>query len=443
MGGKLLIKFARRQDDEVITVTNRKWNRRFFALLLMVALLTAVLSGCTQTGEQAPDPTPGDRIVEQSPVVSEPVTDSVETSDIPSQESEEPVVSDPHEPTPTVSTEPVVDPTPNESPVPVTTPEPVNTPAPKPTPVTTPEPVVSVPSVPEELVADTTLVEAELEDEAVALSSAPAALPNPVSAVASGILEKKNANAVIDYSNTADGYVMAQYTAKTDLRLKVQVKGPTTTYTYNLTAQKWAVFPLSDGNGVYQVTVYQNVTGSKYAAVLSMNTQVELKDEFAPFLHSNQYVDYDNAPKTVAKAAQLIGKVDDPLKQVEIVYDYVVKGMTYDKALAATVKSGYLPILDTVLEKKTGICFDYAALMTGMLRSQGVPCKLVVGYAGDVYHAWISVWTPDSGWVDAAIFFDGRAWHRMDPTFASSSNQSASIMEYIGNGSNYTTKYLY
>ena len=81
--------------------------------------------------------------------------------------------------------------------------------------------------------------------------------------------------------------------------------------------------------------------------------------------------------------------------------------------------------------------------MTGMLRSLGIPCKLVVGYAGDVYHAWISVWSEETGWVDGAVFFDGTTWQRMDPTFASTSGKDPTIMEYIGNGSNYTTKYIY
>ena len=125
------------------------------------------------------------------------------------------------------------------------------------------------------------------------------------------------------------------------------------------------------------------------------------------------------------------------------VYDYVVQNLTYDKQRAATVKSGYLSDLDAVLREKKGICFDYAALMTAMLRSQGVPCKLVVGYAGTAYHAWISVWTKDTGWVDGAIFFDGTSWQRMDPTFASTGGQSAAIMKYIGDGANYKTKYLY
>ena len=45
------------------------------------------------------------------------------------------------------------------------------------------------------------------------------------------------------------------------------------------------------------------------------------------------------------------------------------------------------------------------------------------------------MWTKENGWVDGAIYFDGSTWQRMDPTFASSGKQSASIMAYIGDGS--------
>ena len=286
--------------------------------------------------------------------------------------------------------------------------------------------------------------EVELEDEAVAMAGLPAAaLSTGLQTVASGTLTKKNGKAVIDYSNTKDGYVMVQYTASTTKKLKAQVKGPTTTYTYNLTAGKWETFPLSDGNGSYQIVVYENTSGTKYASVLSVSTKVTLTDEFAPFLRPNQYVDYSVAPNTVAKAQELVAGKTETLDKVTAIYNYVVKNMTYDRVKAATVQSGYLPVLDTVLASKTGICFDYAALMAGMLRSQGVPCKLVVGYAGTVYHAWISVYSEKTGWVDGIIYFNGTSWQRMDPTFASSGKQSASIMQYIGNGSNYTTKYLY
>ncbi|MBO5891626.1 MAG: transglutaminase domain-containing protein [Oscillospiraceae bacterium] len=268
-------------------------------------------------------------------------------------------------------------------------------------------------------------------------------IPTQVTVEAPGVLAKSSEKAVIDYSNTKDGYVMVRFTVPTDKKLKAQVQGPTTTYTYNLTPEKWAAFPLSDENGTYKITVFQNTTGTKYAAVISLSVSVQMTDEFAPFLRSNQYVDFDAAPKAVAKAAALTAGISDPLKKVEKVYDFVVGHLTYDTELAATVKSGYLPELDKVLEKRKGICFDYAALMTGMLRSQGVPTKLVVGYAGTVYHAWISVWSEADGWVDGVIWFDGASWQRMDPTFASSGGSSSDIMDYIGNGANYMPKYFY
>lgn len=269
------------------------------------------------------------------------------------------------------------------------------------------------------------------------------ALPDILQPEASGTAVEENDRAVIDYSNSEDGYVMVQFKAETEKRLKVQVKGPTTTYKYDLTAGEWETFPLSDGNGDYQVAVYENAEGSKYAVVLSATMQVQLEDEFAPFIRPNQYVDYGNATETIKLAARLTRGKETELEKVQAVYDYVVNNIAYDTELAANVKSGYLPVLDSVLENKKGICFDYAALMTGMLRSQSVPCKLVVGYAGEVYHAWISVYSEKDGWIDSAIYFDGTSWKRMDPTFASSGNRSEKIMEYIGDGSNYSVKYIY
>lgn len=284
----------------------------------------------------------------------------------------------------------------------------------------------------------------QIGDETVALGAEPA-LSAGLKTVASGVLTQKNSKAVIDYSNTKDGYVMVKYTASTSQKLKVQVTGPSkTTYTYNIKAGgDWTTFPLSDGNGSYKVTVYENISGNKYATVLSATFSVTLTDEFAPFLRSNQYVNFADAPKSVAKAAELTKGMTDPLKKVKAVYSFVVTGFTYDKQKASNLQSGYVSSLDSILGLKKGICLDYAAMMAGMLRSQGVPCKLVVGYAGTAYHAWINVYSKDKGWINAAIYFDGKNWKLMDPTFASTANQSSEIMKYIGDGSHYTAKYLY
>jgi len=285
---------------------------------------------------------------------------------------------------------------------------------------------------------------AGLAAETEAIISGDDAIDTMLMPVASGVKVTSNQKAEIDYSNAAGGYVMARFIAPTEKRLKVQVKGPTVTYTYDLPQGKeWTTFPLTNGDGSYQVVVYQNVVDSRYSAVLSARINVELADEFGPYLRPNQYVNYEKAPNTVATAKKLTAGVSDPMAKVEKVYNYVVKNTRYDNERARTVKSGYLPVLDSVLAEKKGICFDYAALMTGMLRSQGVPCRLVIGYAGTAYHAWISVWTAESGWIEGAIYFDGSSWHRMDPTYASTSNKSSAVMQFIATDSNYTTKYFY
>ena len=293
-----------------------------------------------------------------------------------------------------------------------------------------------------EAVPETEAPETMVMEEIVLEEAPPAMFSVVLQPEATGVLETRTADAVVDYSNTSDGYVMVCFTGFTETRLKVRIQGPKTLYTYNLPPEEWTVFPLSDGDGWYTVTVYENTVGSKYATVMSAGFSVTLADEFAPFLRPNQYVDYGSAEDTVAKGAEICVGMDHPLDKVAAVYDYVVDNLSYDYEKAANVKSGYLPVLDQVLEEKLGICFDYAALMTAMLRSQNVPCKLVVGYAGSTYHAWISVWTEDNGWIDGAIFFDGHSWHRMDPTFASSQGRSEEIMEFIQNGK-YTVKYLY
>lgn len=237
---------------------------------------------------------------------------------------------------------------------------------------------------------------------------------------------------------------MVKYTGSVG-KIKVQIsKNGSETYTYDLNnSGVYEVFPLSEGNGSYQVKVYENIQGNQYSQAFSQNLDVSISNPFGPFLYPNQYVNFNSASAAVQKGAELSAGVTDQLGVVSAVYNYVVKNLTYDTAKASSVQSGYLPNVDLVLAQKKGICFDYAALMTAMLRSQDIPTKLVVGYTGNLYHAWINVYLEGQGWVDNIIYFDGTSWKLMDPTFASSGNQSQEIMQYIGNGANYQAKYSY
>ena len=203
---------------------------------------------------------------------------------------------------------------------------------------------------------------------------------------------------------------------------------------------KYNALPLTAGDGSYAVTAYENVGDNRYAVVFTKIVDVTLENEVLPFLYSNQYVNFDENTKTVALAKKLTkGKTEN--EAVQEVYEYVIKNIVYDDEKAATVKSGYLPNVDDTLKTKKGICFDYAALMTAMLRSSGIPTRLDIGYATNIYHAWISTYLDEQGWVDNVIKFDGKNWTMMDPTFAAGGGEG--IQDFITDSSNYNIEYIH
>lgn len=66
-----------------------------------------------------------------------------------------------------------------------------------------------------------------------------------------------------------------------------------------------------------------------------------------------------------------------------------------------------------VLEIRRGVCQDFAHLAIAALRTLGIPSRYVSGYlltrpppgqvklkGADASHAWLSVWAPETGWVD-------------------------------------------
>ena len=66
-----------------------------------------------------------------------------------------------------------------------------------------------------------------------------------------------------------------------------------------------------------------------------------------------------------------------------------------------------------VLRLRRGVCQDFAHLAITCLRALGVPARYVSGYllthpspgaaklaGADASHAWVSVWTPEAGWID-------------------------------------------
>ncbi len=69
--------------------------------------------------------------------------------------------------------------------------------------------------------------------------------------------------------------------------------------------------------------------------------------------------------------------------------------------------------VDQVIAQKSGVCQDFAHLQIAAMRALNLPVRYVSGYirtnppeggvklaGSDASHAWVSVWAPETGWVD-------------------------------------------
>jgi hypothetical protein len=210
--------------------------------------------------------------------------------------------------------------------------------------------------------------------------------------------------AEVDYSNASQGYIMAKYSGTSKIKILIYFNGGSSYYQYNLAGDGiYVTLPLQSGSGSYRVRFMENVTGSSYAELCSTEFNAAVSGSGC-FVYPNQYVNYSLSSAAVAKAKSLCAKSASNAEKVAAIYQFIITTVKYDSAKASSVQSGYLPNVDSTLATKKGICFDYAALMAAMCRSQGIPVKLVIGNTSVGYHAWNEV-------------FLG-AWKRYDSTFA-------------------------
>lgn len=249
--------------------------------------------------------------------------------------------------------------------------------------------------------------------------------------------------AKFDYSNCSKGYVSVNYTGSTKLKMLLKKDG--VQYDYDIPGGKGIqYFTLSMGSGKYVVEIYEMVSGGKYIKLFSDTFTTKIADTTNMYLFRNQYVNFNVSSKCVAKASEVCAGCTTNLQKISAVFKFVTDNVKYDKALAATVTSGYIPDPDSVLAKKKGICFDYASLTAAMLRSQGVPTRLVIGYASpNIYHAWNEVYTPEKGWIAAEIQLTGTGFRRIDTTFYASASNKKTFADYIAKSGNYSDVYIY
>ena len=293
----------------------------------------------------------------------------------------------------------------------------------------------SAPSADESAAAEKTVETAETEEPFVPYEAPEALFAEFHAEHASGEGEE-----LLDLEHVSDGYITVCVVS--DAKMKLRVLYEDESYVYSLyNTGRVNVIPVQLGDGLYTVSLMQNVVDSKYTEVQHYELEVTLTDPLGPFLVSNDYVSYTEDSDCIAVVKELAAQCADEIDVVSAVYDYICEHITYDYELAATVEDGYMPDLDAVLAAGTGICFDYASLAAAMLRYEGIPTKVIFGYVAPegTYHAWNMFYTEESGWVTVDFHVSTDSWNRLDLTFAANGADDS----FIGDGTNYTDVYFY
>ena len=251
----------------------------------------------------------------------------------------------------------------------------------------------------------------------------------------------KDNDGAIDLSSVSDGVVLAR--AKNSSRLKFVVSCGDMTYNYDLPGDNTPITcPVNMGDGSYTFAIMRNTGDKNYVQTTVATEDVKLNTEFAPFVHPNLFCNYTNKSKCVKKARELTSDVDNVGEAVQAVCTYIIDNVVYDtdKAQELGTVTGYVPDPDETFATNKGICFDYASLGAAMLRSVGIPTKVITGYVTpkDLYHAWIMVYI-DGSWTSVKFAVDPRSWSRVDLTFGTDSSSE----DYVGDGTSYTERYVY
>ena len=158
-------------------------------------------------------------------------------------------------------------------------------------------------------------------------------------------------------------------------------------------------------NPAYQTTSYTSIATPDQLAAAGSDYPQWVTDRY---LQTGETV----TDRTIQLAQEIVGDETNPYVQATLIEDWLRRNITYDLSVDAPPRGQDL--VDYVLFDHTyGYCEHYAASMTVMLRSLGVPSRIVVGYApgqwddessGFVYrqnnaHAWVEAYFPGYSWI--------------------------------------------
>ena len=154
------------------------------------------------------------------------------------------------------------------------------------------------------------------------------------------------------------------------------------------------------------ITIDYQVDGSAIGAAGS--------EELGQYLQASKKIESDNAA-IIAKSNEINAGVTDNYTKALNNYNWVIGYMVYDLASPFRNKGAL-----SAFNNGVGVCEDYASLFVALNRAQGIPSRIVNGFAdpagtGDAWGAGTDMDAYRHSWAE--FYIDGSGWLPADPTF--------------------------
>ncbi|MGA2599543.1 MAG: DUF3488 and transglutaminase-like domain-containing protein [Bryobacteraceae bacterium] len=155
-----------------------------------------------------------------------------------------------------------------------------------------------------------------------------------------------------------------------------------------------------------------------YSSLITVDGQNETDPEsFLPFDNRSEYLRLpDIDPRIVLLARSITVQQNSGLKQARAIESYLRSNFGYTLDLPDTEPPD--PLANFLFERRKGHCEYFASAMAVMLRTIGIPSRVVTGFGPGVYNpvsGWQIVRASDAhSWVEAYLPVYG--WTSFDPT---------------------------
>ncbi len=163
-------------------------------------------------------------------------------------------------------------------------------------------------------------------------------------------------------------------------------------------------------NAELTVIIQRKVLPSSFDIDISVRSNATVNDELEIYVTEQERIDSADS-KMIAKAKELTEDISSDYKKALAIFEFVNTELQYDTSSSYANKGSL-----SALEKKRGVCEEFATLYVALCRAVNIPSRVVEGYKIDkkdvelengeyetkydiINHAWAEIYLDDYGWL--------------------------------------------